>query len=199
MPYASIHVEMKRRAPGENVARFRLDRATELVGAARKATRWVVDNEEAIAGGVPSIPETVFNRVADNWEPLLSIAEVIGGAVPERARKCALAAAGVEEGMDYKTQLLGDIRDLFEVSGEESIPSKQLVETLCSVEGSPWGECNHGKPIKQNWLARRLKDFGVHTKNEQNGAKVPKAYFRADFSDALARSSVTETRCWRRL
>lgn len=183
----AIHVQMKRRAPGEKVARFRLDRTPELDEVARKAARWVADNEDAIAGRDPAIPEAVFNRDADNWEPLLSIAEVIGGEVSGRARKAALAAAGAEEKADYKTLLLTDISGIFEAVGEESIPSKQLVETLCLVDDTPWGECNHGKPITQNWLARRLKDFGVHTKNERNGAKVPKAYFRADFSDAFER------------
>ncbi len=160
----SIHVEMKRRAPSEKVARFRLARATELVEAARKAARWVADNEDAVGKCDPSIPETVFNRVADNWEPLLSIAEVVGGDVPERARKCALAAAGVEEETDYKTLLLTDIRDLFEILGEESVPSKRLVEALGDIEGSPWGECNHGKPITQNWLARRLNQTATKPK-----------------------------------
>jgi Domain of unknown function (DUF6371) len=44
----SIPIEMKRRTPGETVARFRIGRTPELAEAARKATRWVADNANAI-------------------------------------------------------------------------------------------------------------------------------------------------------
>ena len=72
----SIHISMKRRAPGERVARFREGRTPDLVIAARKAARWMADNITFIRHCDPKIPEKIFNRAADNWAPLLSIAEV---------------------------------------------------------------------------------------------------------------------------
>jgi putative DNA primase/helicase len=62
-----------------------------------KAARWVADNAGAIRACDPNIPDAIFNRAADNWEPLLAVAEVAGGDIPERARQVALAACGVEE------------------------------------------------------------------------------------------------------
>ena len=78
---------MKRRASGETVSRLRLGRTPELSEAARKAARWVSDNIGAIRECDPDIPDAIYNRAADNWSPLLAIAEVIGGAVVGHARQ----------------------------------------------------------------------------------------------------------------
>jgi putative DNA primase/helicase len=93
----SVHISMNRRAPGEAVSRFRHGRTPELIEAARKAARWTADNAEAIRKCDPAIPDAIFNRDADNWAPLLAIAEVIGAGIAEQARQAALAASGVEE------------------------------------------------------------------------------------------------------
>ncbi len=61
----SIHISMKRLAPGETVARFRLGRTPELVEVAMKAARWVPDNADAIRECDPAIPDAIFNRAAD--------------------------------------------------------------------------------------------------------------------------------------
>ena len=43
---------------------------------AMKAARWVADNADAIRECDPNIPDAIFNRAADNWAPLLAVAEV---------------------------------------------------------------------------------------------------------------------------
>jgi hypothetical protein len=40
----------------------------------------------ALANVEPVMPADVINRLADNWTPLLAIADVASGAWPERAR-----------------------------------------------------------------------------------------------------------------
>jgi hypothetical protein len=40
---------------------------------------WVAGNADVIREREPIIPEAIVNRAADNWAPLLAIAEVIGG------------------------------------------------------------------------------------------------------------------------
>ena len=177
----SIHISMKRRAPGETVTQFRLGRTPELVEAARKALRWVADNVDAIRECDPAIPDAIFNRAADNWEPLLAVAEVIGGDVAARARQAALAACGVEQEQSIGTLLLADIRDAFLEQSVDKVASAELVEVLAAMADRPWAECRHGKPINQNWLARRLKDFGIRPGNIKIGGQVPKGYHVADF------------------
>ena len=74
--------------------------------------------------------EAIFNRAADNWEPLLAVAEVAGGDLPARARQAALAACGVEEEPSYGAMLLADIRDVFEEKGDDRMSSADLDAAL---------------------------------------------------------------------
>jgi hypothetical protein len=52
----------------------------------------------------------------------------------------------------------------------------------------PWAECRKGKPINQNWLARRLKDFRIRP--EKVGPELHRlnGYSKTSFADAFARS-----------
>jgi putative DNA primase/helicase len=183
----SIHISMKRRAPGEAAARFRLGRAPELVEVARKAARWVADNADAIRECDPAIPEAIFNRAADNWEPLLAVAGVAGGDLPARARQAALAACGLEEELTPRAMLLADIRDAFEEKGCSRMASADLVAALVAMTDRPWSECNHGKALTQNQLARRLKPFGIGPKTIRVDGDQLKGYEVDAFSESFTR------------
>ena len=89
----SIEVNLKRRKPDEAIKPFRLNRTGHLDVLARRIRRWVEDNGERIGQTEPAMPDSVFNRDADNWHPLLAIAEAAGGDWPERARAAAASAA----------------------------------------------------------------------------------------------------------
>jgi hypothetical protein len=51
----------------------------------------------------------------------------------------------------------------------------------------PWGECNHGKALTQNGLARRLKPFKVRTEDVGPEANRNKGYLRRSFDDTFSR------------
>jgi putative DNA primase/helicase len=93
----SIGIEMRRRTSSEKVTRFRNGRTPELGQLASKAARWVADNAETIRVCEPDIPKSIYNRAADNLEPLLAIAEVAGARIAEHARQVTLAACGGED------------------------------------------------------------------------------------------------------
>jgi hypothetical protein len=40
---------------------------------------------------------------------------------------------------------------------------------IAAMANRPWGECNHGKAITANGLARRLKPFGIRTRDVHTG------------------------------
>jgi Protein of unknown function (DUF3631) len=48
----------------------------------RKAARWTQDYADAIAAADPEMPDGIINREADNWRPLLSVADEAGGEWP---------------------------------------------------------------------------------------------------------------------
>ena len=74
----SVAIDLRRRTSTEPVQPFRLDRTGHLHTLARKAVRWAADNLDVLRGAEPDVGK-LFNRVADNWRPLLAIADVAGG------------------------------------------------------------------------------------------------------------------------
>ena len=51
----------------------------------RKLARWCADNFARLETADPTMPDTAFNRLADNWRPLFAIADVAGADWPARA------------------------------------------------------------------------------------------------------------------
>jgi putative DNA primase/helicase len=183
----SIAISMKRRGPGENVARFRLGRTPDLIEAARKAARWVADNARAIRECDPDIPDSIFNRAADNWMPLLVIAEVAGVKVSEQARQAAMEACNVEEEQSSGAMLLSDIHGISSDTTRERVTSADLVAALVSLPDRPWCECNRGKALTQNQLARRLKPYEIKPKTLRTDGERLKGYDLEMFSDSFSR------------
>ena len=104
------------------------------------------------------MPAGVFNRVADNWRPLLAIADAAGGNWPERARRACMAAAEVPAEQSVGVILLGDIQAIFAEKGVDRLPSDDLVKALNEIEGHPWAEWR-GRPLTSHALARLLKKY----------------------------------------
>jgi hypothetical protein len=153
----SVVVDLKRRTAAETVTEFRFDRTEALDELARKIARWAQDNVDVVGAADPAMPSGVINRAADNWRPLLAIADAAGGQWPDRARM-ACVAGNPDGGDDLIETLIGDIAAIFDDLGRDRISSAQLIEKLCDIPGRPWAEFGKsGKPITQNKLARLLK------------------------------------------
>lgn len=200
----SIVIKMSRRKNTEAIAD--LAEFTDAEQIRRRCIRWVKDNQAGIASAKPHVPPELHDRAADNWRPLLAIADLAKGAWPERARAAALGLSEGTEDDAHSLMLLHDIRELF--TGET--PSLKCFETLengvqiaaedmwvylVELEDRPWGECNHGKAITKNWIARRLGDFGVkpHKVNPPGGSRGVSGYLLRDFADAFDRYLAPQT------
>jgi putative DNA primase/helicase len=174
----SIRIELRRRKPGDRIVELRHGRTGHLDELARRVARWASDNAERVHAIDPAVPPGVFNRTADNWRPLLAIADAAGGDWPECARLvCAAAVAGAED-ESVKALLLADIRAIFAEKSTDHLSSADLVEALVALEGHPWAEWK-GKAITQNGLARLLKPFGI--------SPVKRTYELFQFDDAFER------------
>lgn len=186
----AIEVSMRRRTPGERVARLRQDRIEdEVLGLRRQATRWAADHLDTLRASDPMTPEALHDRAADCWRPLLAVAEAVGGAWPERARTTALALSGEADDDDVGTKLLADIKAVFEAEGHaEVLGSTAIVEALVALEDRPWKEWSNGRPLSTAKLARLLKGYDVLPAGDTRiGAKVVKGYRRAAFVEAWER------------
>jgi hypothetical protein len=183
----SVPVELKRRLAKEKVEPFRPDRADHLDELARKAARWAKDHADGVSEADPAMPDGVINRLADNWRPLLAIADMANGRWPKRARAAARRGYGAEmEDGSLHELLLADIRDVF---GERAqMPSADLVADLIAIEGRPWADGlgkNRDKPLTSNRLASMLKRFKITSGTIRVGDKTPKGYLAEHFAEVF--------------
>src|SRR6516225_37191 len=184
----SVTIDLQRRRPNETIQPFRPDRADHLDVLARKAARWAQDHADRIGESDPAMPDGVINRMADNWRPLLAIADAAKGEWPQRARKAAEASRGAEGDEASRLELLlADIRTI--AKGKVQMASADLVKELVASEGRPWAEMGKaGKPLTQNKLARMLKPLGIVPENIYVGdEKRPKGYVFKHFEEAFTR------------
>ena len=126
----SIHVRLRRKHAGDRVEQFRIDRTEDLQRLARQARRWCDDNRSILVASDPQMPEGIFNRAADNWRPLLAIADAAGWS-PE-ARTAASRAAAHDTDDALGVLLLADIRQMFDELKTDRLKSEQLV-TLSTI------------------------------------------------------------------
>jgi Protein of unknown function (DUF3631) len=109
----AIHIQLKRKLPGDKVQRLRLKDGPEFDVFRRKAACFAIDNECALRDAEPDCPDALAeysDRAADAWGPLFAIAEVAGGGWLERAHNAALVLTGIrdEAGADVAVTADGD-------------------------------------------------------------------------------------------
>jgi hypothetical protein len=144
----------------------------------------------------PPIPGELSDRQADISEPLLAIADAAGGDWPQRAREALveLCQSDVQE-ESVNVKLLSDIRSVFEATGTDRMPTKDLLEQLIEQESDgPWAiwwenDIRHdnvkGPAAK---LSRMLKRFGIKARVIRlSDGSTPRGYLKVDFTDAWDR------------
>lgn len=105
----SIVIEMRRKKKDELVKPFRVGRDDKVLGPlAQKAARWAQDHFKALKNADPEMPGALNDRQADNWRPLLAIADLAGGEWPRLAREAALGLSQVTSDDSARIQLLTD-------------------------------------------------------------------------------------------
>lgn len=184
----SVIVKMRRRGPGEAVEPYRL-RVHEPDGLAI-GEQLAAALDSLVIPEDPVLPAGVTDRPADVWEPLLAVAEGVGGAWPGRAAEACLhfvaGRAGAAE-PSLSLLLLADLRRVFlEAGNPDALATAPLLAGLLGLEESPWRDLR-GKPLDPSGLARRLRGYEIRSTNLRVGATVAKGYRQVDLSDAWMR------------
>lgn len=183
----AVNITMRRRMPGETVAKFKIRRDVPALHDLRdRLAAWITANTAALEKPVADIPEELEDRAEDAWEPLLAVAETAGGDWPDRARKAAVAmareAAAADGQQSEEIRLLGDVRDVFaDMHRVGFLASAVLLAELRKAEDAPWGDAD----FSARKLALRLAKFDVRPRH--NTAKTERGYHLADLDDAFAR------------
>jgi len=175
-----IMTVMQRKSPEEERERF-----SELTDntLARKCVRFVSDHAGAIAAARPTIPKELNDRAADIREPLLVLADLAGGEWPELARKAMVNRGSVE--IDLTALLLRDLETIFRST--ERMHSRRVVELLNSAADRPWSRARHGEAIDEQWLATKLRPYGIRPRMMRTADGLGRGYYREDFGEVLRR------------
>jgi hypothetical protein len=184
----SIEIRMQRKK-NEKVERLRRrdnEQHAELRG---KCLRWANDNRAALPTIAVKPPDKLNDRAFDAWEPLLAIAQQVGGDWPKLAADAAVALSGGEAASEERSvELLADIRGTFDANGLDEITTKALIAALCADDERPWATWNKGKPISDRQIAKLLKQFPIISEDiHPPEGKHAKGYKRARFLDAFER------------
>jgi putative DNA primase/helicase len=183
----SIQIELRRKLPGEQVERLRLDRLNHFVEVQQRAKRWALDASQALNCADPTIPSVLFNRAADNWLPLLAIADNVGGQWPARARITAERTAASANDDSAGIMLLGDLRALFDARATKELFTVEIIASLATLEHRPWPEWREGKPITECQLAELLAPYGIRPGTVRRESETRKGYRRIALEDVFSR------------
>jgi len=186
----SILVPMRRKLLGETVCRLRGDKSIIFEPIKQKCARWVYDNQIALSELDPEIENHISDRTADNWRPLLIIAELAGKKWVDLAKASMNVIDNIghiNDESSIRVLLLKDIKSIFEDNKCYFISSQELCSYLSSIGDSPWGEYQQNRSITQRQLAIILKDFGISPYQKRIGDKNIRGYDKAQFNDAFTR------------
>jgi putative DNA primase/helicase len=180
----AIRIELQRKARGASVKPLRADRLDHLTPLGQMAARWAADHEIQLGAIDPEMPPELGNRLADNWRPLIAIADVAGGDWPECAREIARGdRVPVDE---LGIMLLEDIKKIFGSERVDRIPSTILANKLVLEEDRPWVEYSYGKPISTRQIAELLSPFKIVPNTIRVGTTTPKGYLLKQFLEAFS-------------
>ena len=117
------------------------------------------------------------DRQADNWRPLLAIADAAGGAWANLARTAARTLSGhiVEADCAVPVQLLADLRDLFTTRAADKLATAAILYFLTTLEDRPWADYARGEPLTPRQLARLLNGFNIKARQIRQGSAKRRA------------------------
>src|SRR2546425_3293010 len=143
-----IIIRMQRKMVNQHCERLRDLEATTV---RRQCVRFVADHAPEIANARPGMPPSLNDREADFWEPLIVVADVVGGRWPELARQAAVGLTTSARENNPISSLLLDIWIQFLNVQADRLFSRTIVAALNEYEDRPWLELKKGKEITEVW------------------------------------------------
>ena len=183
----SILIPMRRRSSAETVQPYRRRvHAAEGLTLGKQLAAWAECAEATLTHAWPAMPDSVQDRDADVWEPLLAVADMAGGDWPERARVAAvsLVAQSRDSTSEPRHPLLADLKTVF--GDHEALSTETILNRLKELPESPWTDIR-GKPLTDRGLATRLRGYEVKPKTIRMGKGTLRGYTQTDLWDAWQR------------
>jgi len=189
----AIQILMRKKKKGEKIEKIRKHHSKDYENLKQKCRKIALDNLNRLCDYEPEVPQELDDRQADNWEPLLAIADLAGENWPAWGRQAAIALScqGKEDEISLKEKLLADLREIFNKKFQERadtcLPTSHIIQFLEEKKESGWAEYNYGKPITDRQLSNFLRPFNIRSKDLRWGQVILKGYVFAHFQDAFER------------
>jgi hypothetical protein len=151
--------------------------------------KWAAsDLVQTLCDADPEIPKELSDRQQDVSAHPLAIADLAGGAWPEKVRRALLEIFGsATVPASPEVELLRDICTVFAERNAERIFSADLALGLNAMDDAQWRGWNQGKGISPHQVAHRLKAFGIEPCYLRIGGPNRRGYLREVFGDAWSR------------
>ncbi|MBE4740469.1 DUF3631 domain-containing protein [Streptomyces caniscabiei] len=191
----SVIVRMRRRARNEHVEPFRAGLHEPEGNKLRdRLAQWAEHARGFVMGAWPEMPDGVTDRPADVWEPLLAVADVVGGDWPRRAREACVTLVKASQANDKGSlgiRLLTDLRDHVLI-GIDRLPTVAILDRLNALDDAPWADLG-GRPLDNRRLSKMLSEYmtadnePIASRNIRTSGGVLKGFYADDLTDAWAR------------
>ena len=164
---------------------------------ARKVARWTTDNAERLPRSDPEMPAGIINREADNWRPLLAIADVAGGGGRSARRggagghmpaleddaasgsSCCSATSGTRSTATRSATCLAERRDRVGRSGRGPGRASKAAHGRSSARAASRSPRTSSLGCSSRSASRRRRS--------DRGKRAVSGYIRAHFKEAFDR------------
>jgi hypothetical protein len=187
----SVIIRMRKKGPNEVVEPYRRRlHAQQGEELCRRLATWAAGTSERvveIVDAFPDLPVEIVDRDADVWEPLISVADAVGGDWPNLVRVSAVTL--VTQFREHREASLGvrllvDLKEVFRE--EDHFSTAHILTALYNLPESPWGDIR-GKPLASRQLAQLLKQYDVRPKVIREPEGTMRGYERFDLLDPWER------------
>jgi hypothetical protein len=159
----SIPILIHRRLKTQPCQKFRRRDRTAAKPIHDALEAWSKDVEllKSLRASQPQMPEFMFDRQEDIWEPLLAIADLIGGKVPKLARDAARVLCNNDDELGYGASQLAAIKKV--VGDQDPISSADLINGLWEADALPSRLMDDEEPNHKkigHWLSKFIQSYG---------------------------------------
>lgn len=186
----SIVIQLKRKLVEDEVKNFRNYPASEIKILVSKCMRFREDSLTQLEQLNVTMPQSLSDRAANNWEPLFAIAYLAGEEWTQYVHEAAVyLSKTANESISTSVELLRDIKNIFYERHFEGMYTCELIKALCDDIEAPWLTYDRGKPLSARQLAQQLKEFGIRSKDMRLPPRNQnwKGYLLQDFQEAFTR------------